>query len=147
MSEQQVEFRSLAGRLLIASPHADASPYRRSVVLLLEHSEEGAAGVILDGSFRASLQRLRDHLPRHLAGTNRHAAALATVPVRVALWEPGQLELEIASGVWFNAAVDPRQLFSGALPSDWKRLVREVGRSVYRDALGIESFPPAASLN
>jgi len=38
---------SLRGQLLIASPQL-ADPFRRSVVLVVEHSEEGAMGVVLN---------------------------------------------------------------------------------------------------
>lgn len=36
------------GRLLIASPALAESPFRRAVILMIEHSEDGALGVILN---------------------------------------------------------------------------------------------------
>lgn len=39
---------SLAGRLLVATPLIGDDTFRRTVVLLLAHSEEGALGVILN---------------------------------------------------------------------------------------------------
>jgi putative transcriptional regulator len=64
---------SLQGQLLIASPHLPDPNFYRSVVLIVEHQEEGALGVILNrvGSRRLeevwrtaceSECRLRDHL-------------------------------------------------------------------------------------
>jgi len=36
------------GRLLVAAPHLDDDPnFRRAVVLVLEHAEEGALGIVL----------------------------------------------------------------------------------------------------
>lgn len=40
--------RSLAGHLLVASRHLRDSNFRQSVVLMLEHAEQGALGVILN---------------------------------------------------------------------------------------------------
>ena len=145
-NQEHTRRRSLRGRFLVASPHADASPYRRSVVLLLEHNEQGAAGVLLNGKFRSSLAQLRAQLPRLLTGTDRQAASLSAIPVQVAVWEAGQLDLEVASGLWLNAPVDAKRLLAGDVP-DWKHFVREVGRSIYRDALGIEQFPEHVSVN
>jgi len=115
-------------------------------VLLLEHNEQGAAGVLLNGKFRSSLAQLRAQLPRLLTGTDRQAASLSAIPVQVAVWEAGQLDLEVASGLWLNAPVDAKRLLAGDVP-DWKHFVREVGRSIYRDALGIEQFPEHVSVN
>lgn len=144
--QDQAAKRSLRGRLLIASPSASSSPYRHSVVLLLEHDAQGAVGLVLDGSFAESLGQLREQLPR-IMGTQRLAAAgLAAVPVKVAMWQPGQLEQELLSGLWLNAPADPQRMFGEGVPP-WHELVREVGRSVYRDALGITGFPENVWLN
>jgi putative AlgH/UPF0301 family transcriptional regulator len=132
--------------MLIASPAADNSPYRRSAVLLLEHNAQGASGVVLDGTFAESLEQLRQHLPRITGMQQLPTASLAAVPVKVAIWQPGQLDQEVGSGLWFNAPANPQRLFNEGVPL-WHELVREVGRSVYRDALGIEQFPPNPWLN
>ena len=138
--------QSLRGRMLIASPSANNSPYRRSVVLLLEHDAQGAAGVVLDGSFAESLQQLRAQLPRITGMQQLSTAGLAAVPVKVAMWQPGQLDQELQSGVWFNAPANPQQMLSEGVPP-WHELVREVGRAVYRDTLGISEFPAKVWLN
>jgi len=132
--------------MLIASPSANNSPYRRAVVLLLEHNAEGAAGVVLDGSFAESLQQLREQLPRITGMRQLSAAGLAAVPVKVAMWQPGQLDQELQSGLWFSAPANPQQMLTEGVPP-WHELVREVGRSVYRDALGISEFPANVWLN
>lgn len=138
--QDQTAQQSLRGRMLIASPSAKNSPYRHAVILLLEHGAQGAAGVVLDGSFAESLEQLRQQLPRLTGMQQLPAAGLAAVPVKVAMWQPGQLDEELQSGLWFNAPANPQRMLSeGVLP--WHELVREVGRSVYRDALGITEFP------
>ncbi len=45
----------LAGRLLVASPQIEEETFRRSVVLLLHHDEEGAQGVILNRPIDADI--------------------------------------------------------------------------------------------
>ena len=44
-----------AGRLLVASPQIEEETFRRSVVLLLHHDEEGAQGVILNRPIEADI--------------------------------------------------------------------------------------------
>ncbi|MBC8357256.1 MAG: YqgE/AlgH family protein [Planctomycetes bacterium] len=144
--ENPSEMGSMRGRLLIASPAADNSPYRRSAVLLLEHNSQGASGVVLDGAFTDSMQQLRKHVPRITDMKQAPVAELATLPVKVAKWRPGQLDLELRSGLWFNASTTPQRLFREGVPP-WHELVREVGRSVYRDALGINEFATNPWLN
>jgi putative transcriptional regulator len=51
---------SLAGALLVASPHLLDPNFYRSVVLVLEHDEDGAVGVIIN---RPSTSGLGEELP------------------------------------------------------------------------------------
>lgn len=54
------EFRSVAGRLLVAAPGMADPNFARTVVLVMEHTAEGAAGLVLNRPSRADLL---DHLP------------------------------------------------------------------------------------
>ncbi len=47
--------RSLKGHLLIASPSLLASFFTRTVILMLDHSEDGAAGVVLNRPTEATV--------------------------------------------------------------------------------------------
>src|ERR1700744_5133637 len=47
--------RSLKGHLLIASPSLLASFFTRTVILMLDHTEEGAAGVVLNRPTEATV--------------------------------------------------------------------------------------------
>ncbi len=51
---------SFAGRFLVATPIITTPPFARSVVLLLEHDESGAIGVVLNQPTNLAVQ---DHLP------------------------------------------------------------------------------------
>lgn len=138
--------RSLRGRMLVASPSADASPYRRSVVLVLEHNAEGAAAAVLDADFAASLEKLREQLPMLAGRQQSQLPAQAGLPVKIATWQPGQLDHEVRGGLWFNLPANAQQILNEGLPP-WHKLVQEVGRSIYREALGIRNFPEHVSAN
>jgi putative transcriptional regulator len=51
---------SLAGRLLVATPQLGDPNFARTVVLIIQHDDEGALGVVLN---RPSAARVIDHLP------------------------------------------------------------------------------------
>src|SRR5579862_5879271 len=57
---------SLRGRLLIATPALVEANFRRTIVLVLEHAEEGALGVVLN---RPSSARMADNLPQWVPKT------------------------------------------------------------------------------
>ena len=54
------EFESLAGQLLVASPALLDPNFARSVVLIVEHSDSGAVGIVLN---RPTDADVLDHLP------------------------------------------------------------------------------------
>ena len=112
----QTAQQSLRGRILIASPSANNSPYRHSVVLLLKHDAQGAAGLLLDGSFAESLEQIREQLPRITSMQQLPAAGLAAVPVKVAMWQPGQLDQELQGGLWFSAPANPQRMLNEGVP-------------------------------
>ena len=64
MSAEEPSAESLAGQLLIAAPNLYDPNFFRTVVLLLEHQDEGAVGVVLN---RPSEQPAHDAIP-DLAG-------------------------------------------------------------------------------
>ena len=69
--------RSLKGHLLIASPSLLSSFFTRTVILMLDHTEEGAAGVVLNRPTEATLAEIAETVfseaddwekPLHLGG-------------------------------------------------------------------------------
>ena len=49
---------SLIGSLLIASPQLRNSPFSRTVVLMVQHNEQGAVGVVLNRTINETVQGL-----------------------------------------------------------------------------------------
>lgn len=55
-------------------------------------------------------------------------------------WSPGQLEKELAAGVWLAAPSSPALVF-GQHENLWQSVVRHVGDQTYSAALGVERQP------
>lgn len=95
----------LAGRLLVATPQIEEGTFRRSVVLVLHHDENGAQGVILNQPLEADIDAV-------LPGWK----SVATVPRTV--FRGGPVELDSAIGLVTVPGDDPepmgvRHLFRG----------------------------------
>jgi len=76
---------NLAGRFLVATPIIDLPPFARSVVLLLEHDDTGAIGIILN---RDSGLLVADLLPE--------VATLVTEPAHVFIGGPVSTDTAVA---------------------------------------------------
>jgi putative transcriptional regulator len=50
-----VSIKNATGKLLVATPQTGGEVFRRSVVLVLQHDEEGAQGVVLNRPLQASV--------------------------------------------------------------------------------------------
>jgi len=73
-----MEPASLRGKLLVATPVLGDPNFRRTVVLVLEHSPEGAVGIVLN---RASETAVADPLPQWKALTADPAVVFVGGPV------------------------------------------------------------------
>jgi putative transcriptional regulator len=184
--------QSFEGKLLVASPHLEDSPFSQAVVLLLYHSEDGAFGVVLNrpmdqtvdslwsqlsdqpcqcrrpldmggpvsGPLMAlhreeSLAEMDAHVPGgvYVAATKEHLEQLvseADQPCRVfvghAGWTGGQLEQELAAGVWLLAPATAEVVFSED-QNLWRHVIHQIGRSVLHSALKIKHVPRDVSWN
>ncbi len=63
---------NLTGSLLIASPKLPDPNFYRSVVFIVEHSEQGALGVILNRESDTSLRRVWENIPDSICRSKRH---------------------------------------------------------------------------
>ncbi len=63
-----------------------------------------------------------------------------------AAWGEGQLEQELSTGCWLKATVDA-EFLSLDCQQMWIAALRESGRTIYREVLGIRGFPTDVSAN
>lgn len=73
-----VDYSSLAGKLLVASPTLDDPNFIRSVILLLDHDDDGALGVVLN---RPSEISADDAVPRWASAVSEPAVVHVGGPV------------------------------------------------------------------
>src|SRR3990172_8711652 len=143
-----VDFESLRGQLLVASPALVDPNFDRTVVLVTEHTEEGAMGLVLnrpsnvavaeavaplaeldDPSEAAALALgdigfLRaDADAGELAGGVRRARIYAGYSG----WGAGQLESELEESAWIVEPAEPGDVFTSAPDGLWSAVLRRKG--------------------
>jgi putative transcriptional regulator len=69
---------SLAGRLLVATPHIFDPNFSRAVVLVLDHGPDGALGIVLN---QPTIELVADHLPQWAGGVTEPAVVFIGGPV------------------------------------------------------------------
>ncbi|MFW6170126.1 MAG: YqgE/AlgH family protein [Planctomycetota bacterium] len=100
--------KSLKGHFLVASPYLGDTNFFRSVVLMVQHDEEGAFGVVMN--------RPTSHTAAEAPELAAQAPGELDIPIHLGGPVPGPLiavhsdisvaELEIASGIYFSTAKD-----------------------------------------
>lgn len=99
-------FRSLAGHLLVASPHLQDPNFLQAVVLLVQHSPEGAFGITLNRPIDKSVQDLWTEIEATTPCVNtRHLNMGGPVsgPVMALHTRANFGEVEVLPGVFFSA--------------------------------------------
>jgi putative transcriptional regulator len=120
--------RGLAGRLLVATPRLNDPNFRRSVVLVLDHSEDGALGIVVNRPLDVDVSAV---LPSW--------QPYATAPGR--LFQGGPVQLDSALGM---AAVPGED----AEPAGVRRIIGSLGlvdldaspQAVARGVAGLRIF-------
>ena len=110
---------SLRGQLLVGANHLRDPNFHRTVVLLLEHNDEGAFGVVLNRPLEVEVD---DVLPG---------------------WGGGQLEDEIGEHSWFVVDTLPSDAFTPEPTQLWRSVLRRQGG----DLAIVANFPEDARLN
>ncbi|GGL28326.1 YqgE/AlgH family protein [Phycicoccus endophyticus] len=77
---------STTGRLLVATPQIEEGVFRRGVVLVLHHGEDGAQGLVLNRPIEAGIEAV-------LPGWEQHASRPAT------MFQGGPVQLDSALGL------------------------------------------------
>jgi len=101
-----VDMEALSGRLLVATPAIESGPFLRSVVFLLDHTAEGALGVIVNRPLESDVE---DVLPDW--------AQLVNAPV--CLFDGGPVGMDSALALGLLADDVP--------PPGWRRMAGHVG--------------------
>ena len=117
--------QSLKGRILLAAPHLTDPNFQRAVVLLCEHSEEGALGVVLNRPGSIGLGEAFPDLDAVSPPGNTLREGGPVQPSSVfILHDDGEVGgEEVLSGLWFAADLESLQRLSGALqdrPDDFR---------------------------
>ena len=98
--------KSLKGQFLIASPHLADQNFYRSVVLMIQHDEQGAFGVVLNrptNNMIADLWNLVSTAPCDVSEPV-HVGGPVPGPVLAIHSDPSQCEMEIIEGVYFASS-------------------------------------------
>lgn len=109
---------SLRGKLLVASPAISDPNFRRTVVLLAEHSEQGAMGIVLDRVSEATVGEVVEGLA-WLTGEDAAVfvggpVATTAVTVLAEFRDPARAALLIEDDLGFIAAQDEDEEALGA---------------------------------
>lgn len=123
---------TLSGRLLVASPLLNDPNFHRTVVLVLQHGDDGAVGVVLN---RPSSSPIRTVLPDWTEAATDPAVVFVGGPVEpeigIALTTVGGEETALP-GVWLadlssDPTPSPARIFSGYAGWDAGQLESELG--------------------
>jgi putative transcriptional regulator len=138
--------KSLQGHFLVASPHLHDSTFSKAVVLVVDHTENGAFGLIVSGpgEDRSYIQhdRFREQLPQLAKLYN---GGPVTGPLMAVHTKPALSEWRILPGLFFSgdeknvlslmrSGTQPCKLFFGYAGWDKGQLEYEVEKGVWRAA-------------
>lgn len=108
-----IDTTTIEGHLLCAVPQLQDPNFRRSVVLMLEHGDHGALGLVLNNPTPAKLTDVAEALGVHWEGDPQQEVRLGgpVEPVRGWVlheqgdWDPSAHEL--APGLWLTTSLEP----------------------------------------
>lgn len=95
---------SLQGHLLIASPKLHDPNFFKTVVLLVQHNDQGALGVVLNRPLEMTIEEAWGQvsvLPCNAEGP-LHQGGPCPGPLMVIHTDPGASQLEVCSGIYFS---------------------------------------------
>jgi len=104
MSLPDLAMSSLQGHLLIAAPSLKDSNFYKSVVLLVQHNDQGALGVILNKPVEATIEEVWSQVSEMPCNAEGHLyeGGPCPGPLMVAHTDPTASDLEVCAGVFFS---------------------------------------------
>ncbi len=107
---------TLTGSLLVATPLLDEPPFRRSVILLLDHDDDGALGVVVNRAADLAVDRV---LPNWSATVNELGVLFMGGPVGT------DSALAVAEVIdWYVVQSEPDDVFGLHPDTLWRRVLR-----------------------
>ena len=97
---------SLQGHLLVASPKLVDPNFRRSVILMVQHGEDGAMGLVINRPSNTSLKKVWEQVGEesdcHHEGVLHHGGPCGGGPLMAVHADPTLSEFEVVPGVYFT---------------------------------------------
>jgi putative transcriptional regulator len=148
---------SLRGQLLIASPKIVDPNFRRVVVYMAEHTDEGAMGLVLNRPAETTIAEAVPDLewlaadggagfvPAEIDDRDAFAAGVRRTRVFAGHsgWGPGQLEAELEEDSWIVEPAERGDVFTADPEALWSRVLRRKGR----EYVLLATMPMDPSLN
>lgn len=99
---------TLKGQLLIAAPTLSDPNFFKSVVLLVQHNDDGALGVILNRPLEATIEEVWSQVSQSPCNAEGplHQGGPCPGPLMVVHTDPTASEMEICDGVYFSTEKD-----------------------------------------
>lgn len=187
------DLRTEPGSVIAAAPDMLDPNFMHTVVLMIQHSEQGAYGLVINRPAAITVDALMpdhpvlgtqkfpifaggpvgldtlqfvhrvaeeipggldlgdglflggdlDALAQFILGHGETASESARLIVGYSGWGAGQLDLELSTGSWLPAALEPKWIFEPDPQITWRRVLRSLGR----EAAGLVDLPPDVSWN
>jgi putative transcriptional regulator len=108
--------KSLQGHLLVASPKLLDPNFHRSVVLIVQHNDKGALGLIINRALETTIDMVWDQVSETpcLSNGNLHQGGPCEGTLMVLHADPSLSQVEVIPGVYFSTEKDVvEQLVAG----------------------------------
>jgi putative transcriptional regulator len=135
---------SLVGRFLVAAPSMPDERFRKSVVFVCKHDDDGALGIIVNNSVddlplgqvykqlgievpsaEADRPVLFGGILKDMAGGS--GPQKAWLALGHSGWAPGQLDREMQDNAWLVVDGDAELVFDADLAAKWQRALDRLG--------------------
>lgn len=120
---------SLQGQLLIASPKLQDPNFFKSVVLLVQHNDQGALGVILNRPLETTIQEAWPQVSENPCNAEGplHQGGPCPGPLMVIHTDPTASQIEVCEGIYFSTDKDSIEHLVGQCGGPLKFFINYAG--------------------